>query len=152
MPDALFTASSRSAGCCRSRRLYIILVRRARLILPKPRHGISVRQSCVPRSNGSGTRITSLRGPQGMAAVEARGIYPDAMHCRAPDETDRHPRCGARKGGQNNDSGHFSALSARQGKPPVPGPCTEPLVSQRFYLFVHVAGLCLCGLRDRYIC
>lgn len=62
MPDALFTVSSRSAGCCRSHRRRIIINWPAELIPPKLRHAVSATRSCVPKSNGSGTRTIKSTG------------------------------------------------------------------------------------------
>lgn len=55
--NALFTVSSRSAGCCRSRRQLITIIWHALPILPKPRHAISATQNCARSSNGSGMTI-----------------------------------------------------------------------------------------------
>jgi transposase InsO family protein len=75
-----------------------------------------------------------------VASAETRGLYACTLHGGAPDETDRHPWCRARQGGQNNGSRHVGTLSARQSEPCVPCARTEPAGGQRLYLRVHVAG------------
>jgi putative transposase len=44
-----------------------------------------------------------------------------------------------------------SAHCTRDKVPRVPGACTEPALGQRFYLYVHVAGLHLCRFRHRHL-
>jgi transposase InsO family protein len=56
MLDALFTASSRSAGFCRSRRQRFITALHVALILPRHQPDTNGMQSCGQRSKGSGMK------------------------------------------------------------------------------------------------
>lgn len=80
-----------------------------------------------------------------MARARKRG----ALHGRTADAGHGATRRRARQAGEDNAERSQGALSLGQGEPAVPGAAAECAVGVRLHLCRHMAGLRLCGLRDR---